>query len=113
LTSLLSPRGGFAKPWRAGARIGGSGLFDGIFVTSVVATAPGKPGLFSQSYQEVTDLWRICHIAPETPVEGQSQVDSCRSESYSPVIVIGGGVARVAYGVAPQNGDEKNDESLA
>ena len=36
-----------------------------------------------------------------------------KCESYSPVIVIGGGVTRVAYGVALQNGDKENDKSLA
>jgi outer membrane immunogenic protein len=52
-------------------------------------------------------MWRICHIGLQTFVGGKSQVDSCRSESYSPAIDIGGGVARVAYGVAPQTETKK------
>jgi outer membrane immunogenic protein len=52
-------------------------------------------------------MWRFCHIGLQTPVEDETQMDSCGSESYSPLIVNGGGVARVAYGVAPQNGDDK------
>jgi hypothetical protein len=41
-------------------------------------------------------MWRFCNIGLQTPVEGESQVDSCGSESYSPAIVIGGGAMRVA-----------------
>ena len=40
-------------------------------------------------------------------MKDESQVDLPESQFYSLVIVIGGGVARVAYGVAPKNGDEK------
>jgi outer membrane immunogenic protein len=52
-------------------------------------------------------MWRFCNIGLQTPVEGESQVDSCGSESYSPAIVIGGGAMRVAYGVAPQTETKK------
>src|ERR1700748_2367298 len=52
-------------------------------------------------------MWRICHIGLQTFVGGKSQVDSRRSESYSPPIEIGGGVTRVAYGVAPQTETKK------
>ena len=54
----------------------------------------------SKDYRFVTDLWRICNNGPQTPVEGESQVDSLGTESYSPTIVIGGGATRVAYSVA-------------
>jgi hypothetical protein len=55
----------------------------------------------SEDYRFVTNLWRFCHVGPQTPVEGQCQVDSRGTESYSPAIGIGGGMTRVAYGVAP------------
>jgi outer membrane immunogenic protein len=61
----------------------------------------------NEDKQNVTNLLRFCHIGPQTPLEGESQVDSCGSESYSPAIVIGGGVTRVAYGVAPQTETKK------
>jgi outer membrane immunogenic protein len=61
----------------------------------------------SKDYRFLTDLWRICHIGPQTPVEGESQIDSLGTEFYSPTIVIGGGATRVAYGVTSRHGDKK------
>jgi hypothetical protein len=55
----------------------------------------------SEDYRFVTNLWRFCHKGPQTPVEDETQMDSLGTESYSPTIVIGGGMTRVAYGVAP------------
>jgi outer membrane immunogenic protein len=52
-------------------------------------------------------MWRFCHIGRETPVDAKCPIDSCGVESYSPDIGIGGGVARVAYGVAPQTETKK------
>ena len=61
----------------------------------------------SKDYRFLTDLWRICHNSPQTPVERETQVDSLGTESYSRTIVIGGGATRVAYGVTSEHGDKK------
>ena len=61
----------------------------------------------SKDYRFLTDLWRICHNSPQTPVERESQVNSLGTESYSRTIVIGGGATRVAYGVTSEHGDKK------
>jgi outer membrane immunogenic protein len=61
----------------------------------------------NEDKQNVTRMWRFCHIGRQTPVDTKCAIDSCGAESYSPAIVIGGGVTRVAYGVAPQTETKK------
>jgi hypothetical protein len=87
--------------------LGSSAASDPII--AVLLARSGGRLTVNKSY---SNLWRFCHIGPQTPVEEESQVDSSGAESYSPLIVNGGGVTRVAYGVAPQRRPQ-DDESLA
>jgi hypothetical protein len=79
----------------------GEEIFDGTVLTGAIAARLTNL-VFNEDKQNVTKMLRFCHIGRQTPADAKCPIDSCGAESYSPVIVIGGGVARVAYGVAPQ-----------
>ena len=81
--------------------IGGAETSDETILAGVIVALLVNM-VFNEDKQNVTKMLRFCHIGRQTPADAKCPIDSCGAESYSPVIVIGGGVARVAYGVAPQ-----------
>ncbi len=84
------------------ASIGGAGTFDGIFLTGVIAVLLASLVVKQTINRTLPICGAFATLVDKHLSDAKCQIDSRCTESYSPVIVIGGGVTRVAYGVAPQ-----------